>query len=189
MSFFTGILITDGYTAYQQMLPDLAGIQQCTAHVIRRCRAVSKLGPGSLQSWSADVIEILREAHQACEDAWSRGQPVDPELLEKLRERYDEAVSSGITHNRHQDWHDGNHPGYALGCWLRAYADQVWLFTGEPAVEWTNDLASHCTSWGRCASFRRWGGRLGWLAGVILACGSDIFGGSRAAGGGGQECR
>ena len=33
------------------MLGDLAGIQQCAAHVIRRCRAVSKLGPGSLQSW------------------------------------------------------------------------------------------------------------------------------------------
>jgi hypothetical protein len=141
LSFFTGILITDGYTAYQQMLPDLAGIQQCAAHVIRRCRAVSKLGPGSLQSWSADVIEILREVHQACEDAWSRGQPVDPELLEKLRGRYDEAVSSGITHNRRRDWHDGNHPGYALGCWLRAYADQVWLFTGEPAVEWTNNVS------------------------------------------------
>jgi transposase len=141
LSFFTGILITDGYTAYQQMLPDLAGIQQCAAHVIRRCRAVSKLGPGSLQSWAADVIEILREAHQACEDARSRGQPIDPELLEKLRGRYDEAVAFAITHNRHRDWHDGNHPGYALGSWLRAYADQVWLFTAKPAVEWTNNVS------------------------------------------------
>ena len=59
LSFFTGILITDGYTAYQQMLTDLTGIQQCAAHVIRRCRAVSKLGPGSLQSWATDVIIIL----------------------------------------------------------------------------------------------------------------------------------
>ena len=40
-------MITDGYTAYQQMLTDLTGIQQCAAHVIRRCRAVSKPGPGS----------------------------------------------------------------------------------------------------------------------------------------------
>jgi transposase len=141
LSFFTGILITDGYTAYQQLLPDLAGIQQCVAHVIRRCRAVSKLGPGSLQSWAADVIEILREAHQACEDARSRGQPLDPELLARLRGRYDEAAAFGITHNRLRDWHDGNHPGYALGSWLRAYTDQVWLFTGEPAVEWTNNVS------------------------------------------------
>jgi transposase len=45
-----------------------------------------------------------------------------------------------------------------------------------------NDLASHCTSWGHCAVFRSWVGRLGGLADVILACGGDIFGGSRAAG-------
>ena len=117
LEFFTGFLITDGYTAYQQMLPRLAGIQQCAAHVIRRCRAVAKLGPGSLQSWAADVIEILREAHRLTEHARARGQPVDTELLAKLRERYDEAVTFGITHNRHRDWHEGNHPGYVLGCW------------------------------------------------------------------------
>jgi hypothetical protein len=139
LSFFTGFLITDGYTAYQQMLGDLAGIQQCAQHVIRRCRAVSKLGPGSLQSWAQDVIIVLRQAHLACEDARSRGQPPDPQVIKDLRERYDEAVSSGITHNRHRDWDKGNHPGYALGTWLRGYADQVWLFTSEPAVEWTNN--------------------------------------------------
>ena len=143
LSFFTGILITDGYTAYQQMLGDLSGIQQCAAHVIRRCRAVSKLGPGSLQSWAEEVIIILRQAHLACEDARSRGQPPDPQVIKDLRARYDEAVSFGITHNRHRDWHDGNHPGYALGSWLRGYADQVWLFTSEPAVEWTNNVSEH----------------------------------------------
>ena len=45
-ALFTGSLITDGYTAYQHLLTRLAGIQQCAAHVIRRCRAVTKLGPG-----------------------------------------------------------------------------------------------------------------------------------------------
>jgi transposase len=142
LGFFTGFLITDGYTAYQQLLPALAGIQQCAAHVIRRCRAVIKLGPGSLQSWAGDVIDILREAHQATEQARARGEPgAGQERLGKLRERYDQAVAFGITHNRHRDWHDGNHPGYALGCWLRDYNEQVWLFTSEPAVEWTNNVS------------------------------------------------
>jgi transposase len=141
LGFFTGFLITDGYTAYQQMLPKLAGIQQCAAHVIRRCRAVAKLGPGSLQSWAADVIEILREAHRLVEEAQSGDGPVDAELLAKLRRRYDEAVAFGVTHNRLRDWHDGNHPGYVLGCWLRDYAGQVWLFTREPAVDWTNNVS------------------------------------------------
>jgi hypothetical protein len=143
LSFFTGILITDGYTACQQMLaPDgLTGIQQCAAHVIRRCRAVSKLGPESLQSWATDVIIILRQAHLACQDARSRGQPPDPQVIAGLRERYDEAAAFGITHNRHQDWDKGNHPGYALGTWLQGYADQPWLFTANPAVEWTNNVS------------------------------------------------
>ena len=176
LSFFTGILITDGYTAYQQMLTDLTGIQQCAAHVIRRCRAVSKLGPGSLQSWATDVIIILRQAHLACEDARSRGQPPDPQVITDLRTRYDEAVSFGITHNRHRDWHDGNHPGYALGSWLRGYAPQLWLFTSDSAVEWTNDLASHCTScggWGVRGLAGRFGGcRAGDFS---VAGGSDIL--------------
>jgi transposase len=75
LSFFTGFLIVDGYTAYQQLLPQLAGIQQCVQHVIRRCRGVARLGPGGAQSWATDVIGILRQAHQAVEDARSRGQP------------------------------------------------------------------------------------------------------------------
>src|SRR5258708_4204285 len=143
LAFFTGFLIVDGYTAYQQLSGQLAGIQQCCQPVIRRCRAVAKLGPGSLQSWAAEVITVLREAHQAVEDARSRGQPaLDAGLLKGLRERYDEAVASGITHNRLRDWDgDGNHPGYALGCWLREHADQVWLFTTAFEVEWTSNSA------------------------------------------------
>jgi hypothetical protein len=142
LAFFTGFLISDGYGAYQDLLPKLAGIQQCCQHVIRRCRAVVKLGPGSLQSWAADIIVILREAHQAVEEALARGDPaLGAELPAKLRERYDDSVAFGITHNRHRDWDTGNHPGYALGCWLRDYKDQVWLFTTQFAVEWTNNCS------------------------------------------------
>jgi len=94
--------------------------------------------------------------------AVARGDPtLDAELLAKLRGRYDEAVAFGITHNRHRDRHDGNHPGYALGCWLRAYKEQVFLFTSVFAVDWTNEGASYCTSWVRSAvsGFLQWSGR------------------------------
>ena len=47
---FTGYLITDGYTGYQHLLSLSLGIQQCAQHVNCRCRAVTKLGPGSLQA-------------------------------------------------------------------------------------------------------------------------------------------
>jgi hypothetical protein len=46
---------------------------------------------------------------------------VDQQVLDDLRERCDTAVSSGIIRNRLRARHDGNHPGYALGAWLRDY--------------------------------------------------------------------
>ena len=139
---FTGLLMTDGYTGYQHLLSRLAGIQQCCQHIIRRCRAVIKLGPGSLQSWAGDIIAILREAHQAVSDARARGSTaLDADLLGKLRQRYDEAAAFGIIYNRLRGWHEGNHPGYALGCWLRDYKEQVFLFTRDFAVDWTTNVA------------------------------------------------
>jgi Transposase IS66 family len=140
---FTGYLITDGYTGYQHLLSRLAGIQQCAAHVIRRCRAVTKLGPGGLQNWAADVITVLRDAHQAVEAARARGDTaMDQQALDDLRKRYDTAVATGTIHNRLRDWDGGgNHPGYALGCWLRDYREQVFLFTRDFAVSWTNNVS------------------------------------------------
>ena len=140
---FTGYLITDGYTGYQHLLSRLAGIQQCAAHVIRRCRAVTRLGPGGVQNWAGDIITILRDAHQAVEAARARGDTaLDQQILDDLRERYDNAVASGIIHNRLRDWDGGgNHPGYALGTWLRDYKEQVFLFTRVFAVSWTNNVS------------------------------------------------
>ena len=139
---FTGYLITDGYTGYQHLLSRLAGIQQCAAHVIRRCRAVTKLGPGGVQDWAGDVITILRGAHAAVEAARARGDTaLDQQVLDDLRDRYDTAVRSGIIHNRLRAWDTGNHPGYALGTWLRDYKEQVFLFTRNFTVSWTNNVS------------------------------------------------
>jgi transposase len=139
---FAGHLMTDGYAGYQHLLDRIAGIQQCCQHVIRRCRAVAGLGPGSLQSWAEDIIAILRQAHRAVEDARARGDTaLGPEVLAGLRERYDKAAAHGIIHNRLRDWASGNHPGYALGCWLRDYKEQVFLFTRDFAVDWTNNVS------------------------------------------------
>jgi transposase len=140
---FTGHLITDGYTGYQHLLSRIAGIQQCAQHVIRRCRAVMKLGPGGVQNWAGDIIQVLGQAHRAVEDARARGSTgLDPQVIDELRERYDQAVKSGNIHNRLRDWDGGgNHPGYALAGWLRDYKEQVFLFTRDFAVSWTNNVS------------------------------------------------
>ena len=141
---FAGYLMTDGYTGYQHLIGTrVKGIQQCCQHIIRRARQVQKLGPGGVQNWAADVIAILRDAHQAVEAARARGDTaLDQQALDNLRERYDTAVASGIIHNRLRDWDGGgNHPGYALGTWLRDYKEQVFLFTRDFAVAWTNNVS------------------------------------------------
>ena len=103
---------------------------------------MQKLGPGGLQNWAGDIIAILGEAHRAVEDARARGDTeLGPQVLGDLRERYDTAVSSGLIHNRLRDWDTGNHPGYALGCWLRDYKEQVFLFTRDFSVDWTNSVS------------------------------------------------
>ena len=165
---FTGVLVTDGYPAYQGLLARIAGIQQCCAHVIRRCRAVMRLGPGSLQSWAEGVIEILREAHQAVQGARERGDTaLDQDLLGGLRDQYDKAAAFGATHNRLRDWHKGNHPGYALARWLQDYKEQVLLFTRDLTVDWTSNAAERAVKapkrhqavsgyWHTLATLARW---------------------------------
>lgn len=154
---FTGYLIVDGYLAYQKLLPCtrdhnheeqecpvglLAGLQQCCQHVIRRCRGVAKLGPGTLQSWATKVRTVLGEAHEHVDAARDRGDnALDPQILATLRQRYDTAVTAGIVHNRHRDWDSGNHPGYTLATWLKTHAEQVWLFTRNLTVDWTSNAA------------------------------------------------
>ena len=71
LAFFTGFLIADGYGAYQK-LGDLAVVQPCCQHIIRRCRQVAGLGPGSLRSWTEEVIGVLRSAHKMIEEARAR---------------------------------------------------------------------------------------------------------------------
>jgi hypothetical protein len=70
-----------------------------------------------------------------------RSTALTADLLDQLPERYDEAAAFGVIHNRQRDWHEGNHPGYALACWLREYNEQVFLFTGDFAVDWTTNVA------------------------------------------------
>jgi hypothetical protein len=145
---FTGHLVVDGYGAYQRLLNGagavLAGIQQCVQHVMRRCRAVAKLGPGTLQSsWTRDAVTALTDAHTEIQTAKTDSHHrLDADRLAELRERYDKAVDTGIIHNRHRDWDGGgNHPAFTLASWLKTYADQVWHFTRHPTVDWTSNAA------------------------------------------------
>jgi transposase len=134
MDGYAGILVRDDYAGWAQFDDQLAGVQQCCQHIFRHLNGVRELHP-DWQRWAGQVREVLREAHAAVHDA------LDPDQLTSLRERYDQEVAWGQTTNRLRDWHDGNHPGYVLATRLKAKAEQVWLFTANFAVPWTNNAS------------------------------------------------
>jgi len=136
---YAGYLVRDDYAGYYQFDASLAGVQQCAAHLIRHCKGVLELHP-THQSWAGEVITVLREAAAAVTEATTHERDqLDPQLLTSLRARYDHAVAWGVTTNRHRTWATGNHPGYTLATRLRDKADQVFTFTRNLAVPWTNN--------------------------------------------------
>jgi transposase len=139
---YHGILVRDDYAGWAQFDAQLAGVQQCCQHLARHLKGVHALHP-DWQRWAEDVRQALTDAHHAVQAAVAAGQTaLDPGLLASLRENYDQAVRWGEITNRHRDWDNGkNHPGYVLARRLKARADQVWLFTRNFAVPWTNNAS------------------------------------------------
>lgn len=136
-----GYLVRDDYAGWHQFDPHLAGVQQCCAHIIRHCKGVLELHP-DWQKWAKKVITVLRDAAHAVDQARAAGtDQLDPKLLADLQERYDKAVEWGMATNRHRDWHKGNHPGYTLAQRLKDKAEQVWLFTKNFKIPWTNNAS------------------------------------------------
>ncbi len=141
MDGYAGILVRDDYAGWAQFDAQLAGVQQCCQHIFRHLRGVQELHP-DWQRWAGQVRQVLKEASAAVQAALAESRDhLDPDLLAGLRQRYDQHVRWGQTTNRLRDWHDGNHPGYVLASRLKAKADQIWLFTANFAVPWTNNEA------------------------------------------------
>jgi transposase IS66 family protein len=139
---YAGYLVRDDYNGWAQFDAQLAGVQQCCQHIFRHLKGVHALHP-DWQRWADDVRQVLKEAHRAVQDAIAAGRDaLDPDLLTSLRQRYDQAVHWGEITNRHRDWDDAkNHPGYVLARRLKAKAEQVWLFTRNFTVPWTNNAS------------------------------------------------
>src|SRR5438105_1296410 len=131
---YAGYLVRDDYAGCYQLDIQLAGVQQCAAHLLRHAKGVLELHP-TQQQWAGQVIGVLREAATAVAEAITDGrEQLDPPLLADLHQRYDHAVRWGITTNRHRDWVKGNHPGYHLATRLHNKAEQVCPFTRNLAV-------------------------------------------------------
>ena len=120
-------------------------MQLCCAHLIRSLRSISDLDlPGEkIQGcWADEVAAVLLEAKTAADAARAAGdRALDPDLLTDLHARYDKAVRWGILTNRERDWPRGRHPGYTLATRLQTRKKQVWRFTLDLTVPFTNNPA------------------------------------------------
>ncbi|GAA3516014.1 hypothetical protein GCM10023075_78560 [Streptosporangium album] len=138
---YAGYLVRDDYKGWAQFAGQLAGVQQCGAHLVRHLAGVRDLHPVE-QGWAERVRKTLLAALVAVRQAAADNRDrLDDDLLAGLRARYDHEVHWGQITNRHRDWHDGNHPGYRLARRLAAKAEQVWLFTSNFAVPFTNNAS------------------------------------------------
>ncbi|GAA1022770.1 hypothetical protein Aple_086910 [Acrocarpospora pleiomorpha] len=139
---YRGTLVRDDYTGYDK---DLAAVQLCCAHLLRSLRGIGELDPDGSRvqrCWTEPVMSTLTDAKAAVAKARADGAiAVDAEVLDGLRTRYDQAVAWGIATNAHRDWPNGRHPGYTLARRLQTRAAQVWRFTADFAVPFTNNPA------------------------------------------------
>ena len=128
---FCGVLVRDDFGGYVSYDAQLAGVQQCVAHLLRYLDDAYDIDPGS-QLWAHQVADALRGAIHAVNTARRNGTGLDPEVIAAARRSYDKGVAVGISTNLSRPWHKGNHPGLVLAKRLQRKAKQVWLFTTRP---------------------------------------------------------
>jgi transposase len=177
-------VVSDRYQNYfHPRWEHIAGNQACLSHLLRDYEDCAESYPGAV--WPMQAQRALRGLIRAWHAAREQGLDAIPAgVREPLEHEFRHAVLAGLASVPRVPGPKNStkqKPGRDLLEFCRDRRSDVLLFTEDTSVWPTNDRASHCTSWGRCAVFAwvRW---LGWLADVILALGSDIFAGSRAAG-------
>jgi transposase len=142
---FRGTLVRDDYTAYAKYDKQLTSVQLCCAHLLRSLRGIGELDTDpyrAQRTWTDPAAAALLDAKAAVDKARAAGvTTLDGDLLAGLRARYDEAVAWGILTNQHREWPTGRHPGYTLANRLQTRATQVWRFTLDFAVPFTNNPA------------------------------------------------
>ena len=136
---FRGVLVRDDFGGYLSYDDDLAGVQQCLAHVIRYLDDAHAIDTDA-QAWARQVADALRAAIHEINTTRADDQATpDADLITRLRRRYDNGVAVGISTNLSRPWHKGNHPGLQLARRLKRKAHQVWLFTTRLDVPATNN--------------------------------------------------
>ena len=163
---YRGIIVRDGYAGYGHLTSALHA--WCGVHLLRDLKGLYDFEPGQ-QQWAAQMAALLIQARDAAAAARLAGQSaLDTAVLDDLVTRYRALTASGLAANLYRRTATAK-DARRLARRFRSFEDMILRFATRPDLDiFSNDRASHCTSWGRCAVLVgvRW---LGWLADVILA--------------------
>jgi transposase len=177
-----GIVVSDRYQNYfHPRWKHIAGNQACLAHLLRDFEDCAESYPGDI--WPVQAQRAQRGMIRAWHAALEQGLPTIPaDALKPLDHEFRHAVLAGLASVPRVPGPKNStkqKPGRELLEFCRDRRDHVLRFTTDTSIWPTNDLASHCISWGCCAvSGLAWWSRC--LGARIVACASDISG---AAGG------
>jgi hypothetical protein len=95
------VLIRDDFGGYLSYDADLAGVQQCLAHVIRYLDDAHAIDTDTdTQAWARQVADALRGAiHEVNTTRVDDQATPDAGLLTRLQRRFDQGVTVGISTN------------------------------------------------------------------------------------------
>jgi hypothetical protein len=159
----------------------IAGNQACLAHILRDYQDCAETYPDAI--WPVQAQRALRGLIHAWHEARDQQLSLIPaDIAGPLEKEFRHAVLAGLASVPRVPGPKNStkqKPGRELLEFCRDRRSDVLLFAEDTSIWPTNDLASHCISWGCCAvSGLAWWSRC--LGARIVACASDISG---AAGG------
>ncbi|MGH3503818.1 MAG: IS66 family transposase [Nocardioidaceae bacterium] len=134
---FTGVLVRDGYAAYEHLK---AAHAWCGAHLLRDLRQVSDADPDG-QLWARAMATTLAEANHAAHEARDRAaEALEEATRKKIRNRYLGALARG------EDDNHGDHSILAdkartLIARFRRFEDMILRFATDLSVPFTNNAA------------------------------------------------
>ena len=142
---FRGVLVRDDFGGYLSYDQDLAGVQQCLAHMIRYLDDAYAIDTDA-QAWAKQVADALHVAiHEVNTARAADRTAVETELLTRLRRRFDHGVAVGISTNLSRPWPKGNHPGPGFRSYPVIWCTVGIVYAGQRLITWSNSPKSLVT--------------------------------------------
>ncbi len=139
-----GLVVYECWKSYFAM-PNVEGHGLCCAHILRELESLFQF---DREKWARNLARLLSRAVHECNLA--RGSSLSPDTMRAIAESYDRIVEEGFRYHESLSPLPSNgtrgrkkrRKGYNLLLRLRDHRDSVLLFTRNPQVPATNNIAN-----------------------------------------------